>query len=317
MLHPLEKDMGTVRYGQEIRLVVPEYEVLVLELSEAAKEPVCCEVLPALDRVLPADNDGSCRFFADERIRQLLNMGKKYVTDKSIRAEAEYCRVFHRINDCWTRPDRLWAWVCLEPMDSPCGLSLLCNGRSVKLRREQLSHNQFSLDTLFFADITDSVRWNEENTLRLSSDTGPVRSAVVYLSYLKPQNEALPESGYVLPDTGRAAPRLDPAVRVLRAELNGDNIMRPGCSNVVTAEVNLPPEQLEGVYLTAPVSIGDTGFDLKCDMAMEYSGGKWVKAFQSDERIHLIIDDCRLSVWAVTKDGAESEALDVDFTWLL
>lgn len=314
MLHPLEQNLGATGYGQQIHLVVPEYEVLVLELSRREKDCPAPVTQPPLDRVLPAGGDGSFHFFADERIRALLERGQQYVSEKSIRAQDEYCQRFGRFNDCWTRPDRLWAWVCLEDYTGPSVLALRCNGQAVELKREILSHNDFRVDTLFFADITEAVRWGERNDLTLSPNPG---KAVIYLSYLKPGNEALPTSGMVMPRLHCAAPWLDPAVQVLSAKLNDDNIMYPNRENTVTAQINLPAEELEGVYLTAPISIGATGFDLKSDMAMTYLDGKWVKSFQSDERIHLIIDDCRLSLWAVTKDGRESPALDVDFTWLL
>ena len=111
----------------------------------------------------------------------------------------------------------------------------------------------------------------------------------------------------------------DDSIHVRSAKLNDSNIMFPEEENTIVARVQIPADELEGVYVSTPVSIGDTGADLKHDMALEYDeeDGLWKKTFRSGKRIHLIVDDDKLAVWAVTKDGRETPALHVPFTWIL
>ena len=66
-----------------------------------------------------------------------------------------------------------------------------------------------------------------------------------------------------------------------------------------------------------PISIGDTGFELKRDMALEYQNGCWQKTFKSGKRIHLIIDDQKISIWAVTKENTESRTFQLPVEWIL
>jgi hypothetical protein len=52
-------------------------------------------------------------------------------------------------------------------------------------------------------------------------------------------------------------------------------------------------------------------------MALEYRNGVWFKKFRSGKRIHLIIDDFKISVWAVTKDQKESRTYCLPIEWKL
>lgn len=101
------------------------------------------------------------------------------------------------------------------------------------------------------------------------------------------------------------------------ARVNDDNVIVPTAINTIFAELNIPREEVEGVYASVPISIGHTGEDLRCDMAFEYDSGIWKKSFPSEERISLIIDDCKVVVWAVSKKNTESGGYTIPIDWIL
>lgn len=165
----------------------------------------------------------------------------------------------------------------------------------------------------FFADITDFIKWDDKNEICLSDSN--IKN--VYLHYPRPQNEELPSKGNSIDLKDYSAPQLDKNISVVFAKLNSDNIVVPNCENTLIVKINLPFEETEGVYASVPISIGDTGNDLKRDMALEYQDGCWVKKFKSGKRIDLIIDDCKIAIWAVSKNKRESCSLKLPINWIL
>ena len=85
------------------------------------------------------------------------------------------------------------------------------------------------------------------------------------------------------------------------------------------ADVNLPYEDIEGVYCSNPINIDDSKMTLMTDGFLEYDFGKkvWIKRFYMGSRQFLIVDEQYLYVWAVTKDGRTSEARKVELHWKL
>ena len=113
------------------------------------------------------------------------------------------------------------------------------------------------------------------------------------------------------------APRLSGKIRILSARLNDDNVMRQNEENELTACVNLPPEDLEGVYASMPISIGETGDHLKHDMALEWKDGVWKCRFCSGSRLSLIVDDDKIVLWAVSRKQRESAGFRLPIQWEL
>jgi len=190
---------------------------------------------------------------------------------------------------------------------------IIINGKSVQWNQDYISHNELSVKGMIFADITDEIVWDQANQIDLIG----FKETTVYLHYPKLQNEQLPQFGEKYKKKDFYAPLLDEDIKVISAKINNNNVIVPESENVLSVDLNVPFESLEGVYASVPISIGDTGYELKRDMALEYKNGVWTKSFISGQRIHLIIDDLKISIWAVTKDKRESKTYYLPIEWML
>ncbi len=309
MIYPHRKALGNSAYGESIRAVIPAYECVVLEISKSERESINDCVLPALPRALTADSEHGYSFFAGNEIRKLLD--KFAVSEKAIAVQQAYSEKFNRVNSCWSRPDRLWLFVKATRAEDDCFIKV--NGKAVDWKQDFLAHNELNEKGMVFADITDEILWLKNNGIELHG----FDETAVYLSYPRCENEQIPPVAKECNKVKYYAPLLSDDVKILSAKVNKDNIIIPDTENTVEVQVNLPYDALEGVYASVPISIGETGYELKRDMALEYRNGVWFKKFRSGKRIHLIIDDCKLSVWAVTKDQKESRTYCLPIEWKL
>lgn len=309
MIYPHKNKIDSVNYGDSLKVVVPAYECIVMKASTGAGRAEADVVTMELPRVLHKNDDGKYTFFAYREIESLLH--KYIITGKEISVQKDYAEKFNRINSCWSRPDRLWLFVRAEnPLQSAY---LVVNGDKVKWAQDYLAHNELCVKGMVFADITDGIIWESDNKIELSG----FGETAVYIHYQKPQNEQLPQVGDKYEMKNSCTPQLTDKVQVLSARINDNNIIVPDAENELCVKVNVPFEDLEGVYASVPISIGDTGYDLKRDMALEYKNGVWTKSFKSGQRINLIVDDFKISIWAVTKDKRESKTYYLPIEWLL
>lgn len=307
MIYPYEYPDETIRYGTKKKYVIPAYECIIVQVSEDVKN-TRSETLMPMPRVLESD-DKRFTFIADKEMKSLIE--SICISDDAINVQEIYAERFNHINSCWSRPDRLWLWF--EAPQSSDSVSAMVNGKEVNCIRDYLPHNELCVYNMFFADITDFIKWDDKNEICLSDSN--IKN--VYLHYPRPQNEELPSKGNSIALKDYSAPQLDKNISVVFAKLNSDNIVVPNCENTLIVKINLPFEETEGVYASVPISIGDTGNDLKRDMALEYQDGCWVKKFKSGKRIDLIIDDCKIAIWAVSKNKRESCSLKLPINWIL
>lgn len=309
MLYPYVEEIPSHKYGENVNLVVPAYECIVLQASTQRNHMDADCTIPALPRVLEKNASGNYSFYADNRIKELL--GEYQLSEEEITVQETYAERFKRINSVWSRPDRLWLFVKSD--NASAESQILINGKRVLWRQDVISHNELNCKSMIFADITELVEWDKENKIEMLC----FDEEFLYLHYPKPQNEQLPEKGKKYLPKAFNAPVLDDEIEIISAKINEDNVIVPETENVLTAIVNIPYEELEGVYASVPISIGNTGHELRRDMALEYQDGKWMKVFKSGKRIDLIIDDNKISIWAVTKKNRESKTYHLSINWLL
>lgn len=310
IIYPYEKKGRAFGYGDTLKYVIPAYECIVIEVSEdeISSETVTLEALP---RVLNIDENGVCGFFADERIKALLNGYE--ISKAAVNAQDEYAARFNHINSCWSRPDRLWLWLDIDPNDGSKTVPVYFNGSRIDCTRDYIPFNEMCVYNMAFADVTDYAKWGKANEIKIIGKG--VRGA--YLHYPKPQNEELPKNGEKQKLRGVSAPRMDKDIQILSARINDKDIIEPESENTLSVKINIPFEETEGVYASVPISIGNTGINLKRDMALEYENGYWIKKFRSGNRLSLIIDDNKISVWAVSKNNTESETFRLPINWRL
>jgi len=315
MLYPQRENIATLGFGERFEMVVSEYAAVVLSVSKKINRLSPAAKTEALPRTLHFKN-GKYFFFAHKKIRDILDEYSDSVSEEAKEAERIYVDRYNRANDSWTRPDRLWLWVC-PCEDIPNSFGLKLNGKSVELKTELFSDTGFSVKNNLFADITDLVEWEIENTIELSGDITDAERVTLYLHYPRRENEKLPQASNSVNIRKNVSPIIDKSVNILLAELNSDGIVKQNAENEFRVSVDTPPELLEGVYMSFTSSIGNTGNDMRSDMALKYEDGVWKKRLYSGTRYDLIIDDCKAYFWAVTKDGRESATYKLPIVWEL
>ncbi len=308
MIYPYNENKGRYSFCEDIAVVVPEYEALVFKISVDGEDFKPDNLIEHLPRTLKL-NGNSCKFKADLRIKSILEESQKYVTDETKAIQQAYEKRFGRINNCFVRPDRLWIWIINDNEN----LKVTLNGTKIETKTDFLAHNELRVNNLVFADITDYIKWDKDNEIFIDG----VEDAFVYLHYPKNQTERLNNVGFDMVFNDCSAPIVDESVQITSACVNDDNIIYPNTENKIKAKVNIPYDELEGVYVSVPVSIGGTGYNLKRDMALDYKDGIWYKKFNSGPRMNLIIDDNKLCFWAVTRKNTESKTYKLPINWIL
>lgn len=307
MIYPYNENKGRYRFNENISLTVPEYGALVFKASDRSDiEP--CDTFDTLPRTLSFDGT-TYNFYGDKRIKYALIDSLKYVNECQLSVWKDYEKRFGRINNCYIRPDRLWLWIVSDSKN----IKVTLNGIVIKTKTDFIAHNELRVDNVIFADITDCVLWEKNNKIRIEGAENPF----VYLNYPKNDNERIADKGINLSLEKCSAPIVDDNVKIISALVNEDNIIYPNSDNEIKVIVNLPYDELEGVYASVPISIGGTGLNLKRDMALDYKDGIWYKCFNAGPRTNLIIDDCKICFWAVTKENTESKTFKLSINWIL
>jgi hypothetical protein len=330
----IEDDRGVFAEGEIVSAIVPAYEVLLLELAPSdprrpQKRTRTCFNERSLPRYLDdwRSPEGAAflfprheahedlilttRFFADPAIRNLLNQAiPSNLNDfepliPNWRAQ---CTLDHF---GWTRPDRLW--LVLPFVDAE-----LVDLQTISLNSQpaDLQCHRVPRKVIYYADITDLVVWSEDNDIRLRFTSLPENqflgpyldypadtersagsSTVLYNEPLDPDTPPRFSTG---PDDTRQAPTITDMAM-------DPPFLKQGQETIFSATVDLPPCELEGVYISGPVA----------DSAMTFNGTdeRWIFRFTPSRRFALIMDVDHYRVWAVARNGLVSLAKKIILSW--
>ena len=260
------------------------------------------------------------RFYADPAIRAIL----KAAEPKNLAEVAPLIEKWRNDrslphNFAWARPDRLWLVLPFADATRVREVSLRCNGVNVPA-------TCFSPGSriIYYADVTDAITWGNDNTLMLQFtgmqenqflgpylDYPPATSAIQATAdrqlllprvvYDRPIETVVPKSD------GPIKPARMQSPRVLTAKMEPAWL---GSDQEITfsATVDLPPEQLRAVYLSA----GWMGFDTP----LQYNGKTrcWTLRCVAPKRFPILDSDA-VYVWAVTKNGHFSEQRAIPVKW--
>ncbi|MBQ0105552.1 MAG: hypothetical protein KBT47_05910 [Armatimonadetes bacterium] len=292
LIYPYEEHIKeNMSFDEEISVVTEGYGIDIIRISEEKQSLNTTELSQPLPRFLKGD--GEYRFFADRKIKDIISAFD--ITEKEIKVGKEFNEKYKLTNYAWYRPDRLW--LCVFNTENTPQAEI--NGEKTDLIWEKYLSD---IKMTYYADITDYIHWEEENTISLSEPS------LVYLHYAKPENERKPDRGENIKNTYTVAPILDESVKITEADVNGNNIIYQEKDNILRCRVNLPYEELEGVYATSVNA---------SDRALEYRNGEWILEFPSPLRIHYILDENKFNIWAVTKDGRQSPIYPLKIDWVL
>ncbi|MBZ5516139.1 MAG: hypothetical protein LAN62_15080, partial [Acidobacteriia bacterium] len=226
----------------------------------------------------------------------------------------------------WARPDRLLLIVPFTDAERVRAVELQLNGADQHVRSYDVTGGLAAppRKIIYYADLTDAVKWGQANdlTLKISGLTanqflGP------YLDYPPaPKVSQLtthPGSArqpmvYDRPiqDPAKEPRRGDPVPVIVSAWMDPASV-REDQKAIFAATTNLPPEEIQAVYLSSIV-----GPDCWTDQELQYDpkASQWSLTVRFGERVRIILD-CPFSyVWAVAKNGQVSEAQKIPTKWL-
>jgi hypothetical protein len=225
-------------------------------------------------------------------------------------------------NFAWARPDRLWLVLPFADADRVREVHLRCNGKEVPVLCFSVSRARI----IYYSDMTDRLRWGEDNTLSLRLyRLGENQFLGPYFDYPAAElttqvTAAGPRSGSpvvfdrpVDPEMpgreGAKAGPSGPAPRVLHAAIDPPFLGGPR-EITLTATVDMPPEQLRGVYVSAGWlgSFWPMGYDAR---------SKTWRTVSYAPRRFPILDGDKAVFWAIGKDGQFGPSSTVPVKWLL
>ena len=226
----------------------------------------------------------------------------------------------------WARPDRLLLIVPFTDAEHVRAIELQLNGADQHVRSYDVTGGLAAppRKIIYYADLTEAVKWGQANnlTLKMSGLTanqflGPYLDypPAPKVSQLAAHPGSAPQA--VVYDRPVQAPPKepkpgDPVPVILSAWMDPVSV-REGQKVAFVATTNLPPDEIQAVYLSSIV-----GPDCWTDQELQYDPktSQWSLTMRFGERVRIILD-CPFSyVWAVAKNGQVSEARKIPMKWL-
>lgn len=288
------------------------------------------ESFPVPNNAAKKDVTVHASFYASGKIKTLLQEAKP----RNAVQEAEFINKLRielgRDNFAWATPHHLFLVIPFSDAAYVSTPKVLVNQIECKITSVKLTHYEKTRNLIHYIDITDLVHWEKQNDIRLTIDELPARQFLgAYLYYPPAPKTDVVQKAAEIPLPPIINTRLD----VITSEYTGKGGLIPIVNNAwldrpfieeyspftVCADINLEPDNLEGVYLEAQIGIDDTGQTLGSDEMMEYDCKQkiWKKTLHMGSRQYLIIDCKQIHIWAVAKDGTVSRDFPLNIEWKL
>ncbi|MBD5463549.1 MAG: hypothetical protein HDR24_10945 [Lachnospiraceae bacterium] len=307
-----------VQYGKKL---LPRYFYHWIDLSGNQVE---CPNRQALDKVMLSTD-----FVAHEEIRVLLEKARPANAEQVEELVPLLAKKLNRRNFAWAMPYRLFLVIPFSDAALVEGLRIWINGEELSYTHVTVGKGRTLIDYL---DITDVVKWGEKNKITIMATRLPEKHFLGAYLYYPPCSEtdfatipnylpdevSVQEPLYQISDLKPWYEKEGRRVMIDAAWIR-ESVIREMHDYTVCASVNLPPDELEGVYFSAQICIDQTYGTLDADDMMEYDSVQkvWKKVLHMGSRQLLIIDGEAIYVWAVTKDHYVSPAYKLKLEWQL
>lgn len=321
--------------GERVSFVIPAYEVVLLELAAADEKQSIgseCDLREHAGYPRCLDNwcmpDGKRFEFplhaAADRLELKMTFEiSKEVRDVLARAKPRNVAEFEPLvaqwrkdypdTFAWARPDRLWLSIPFTDADCVKTVTLVLNGRTVPVECHTATKR-----IMHFADVTDFIEWGKLNSVLLTIDAVAADQFLgPYLEYPRSAAEEAAPRVSSLPVVYDMPVDADMPLRVAAASSGRAPVvtsvrmdppyLQEGKETVFSAEVNLPQDQFEGVYISCPWN--------DCRMTWDEGEKRWIWKWTACGRTGLIMDVPKYTVWAVSKTGVVSNAGEVMLDW--
>lgn len=236
-----------------------------------------------------------------------------------------------RENYAWAEPHRLHLVLLFANPDHVKDPQVYLNNQPLKLSIVSASQDNILTKIVYFTDITDRVSWSEDNSLTIKLGAMDANSFLgarldypegcftEIVSPCDPLHIPLSNVPLGMPRTQIVAQPYSRMPVVENAWIV-DGIIQENHPYTLCASVNLPYDQLEGVYASAQISIdSQSGTSLRADQRLIYDpvANLWKRDMHPGSRRLLIIDGKDIHVWAISAKGEVSKPLCVAAEWKL
>ena len=221
----------------------------------------------------------------------------------------------------WARPDRLWWAVPFTDADDVREVTARCNGKELALQWFAPRDRPNGSRVIAYVDITEAVSFGASNKIEIRlKGLGANQFLGPFLDYPMAAEVEEFKSVAALPSTRVVYQRpVDPEmVKRVAAGNSGPRaiagaihppFIQAGRKHMFTADVNLPPDQLEHVW----ISVGSSGEAL---MTWNAHLRKWTYEWAAPPRATNILDADKAFVWAVSKGGIVGDSFPIPLRWM-
>ncbi len=272
-------------------------------------------------------------FYASSKLKAILESAKPKTADTEARLIAQLQAETGSHNFVWAQPHRLFLIVPFVDANQVGDVKLSIDGTPCEPACLTIPYEGYDTKVVYYVDITDIVRWEDHHRIQLEISSLPMNQflgAYLYYPPAPPTDEVAAVSDEchwpVISEKLYPVRELKPwyssdDIRVMvNSAWISEGVMEEFRSCTVCASVNLDPALLEGVYMSAQISIdGEANRTLLSDQKMVYDQAHkvWKRTVRMGSRELLIVDGPYLYVWAVTADGYVSPAYKVKVEWRL
>ena len=256
-------------------------------------------------------------FFLSSKVQTLL---QRYGTFDSVRREAEKSGDGSNMFYAWAQPDRLWLLLPFGEEEVPIQ-SIVVNGHPVKLQFQSSFAITCHKKSCVFADITDYVRFDQDNSLQILADRPFGRNVLgAYLVYPKGKDtndvSAAAKPATVQVPVEETGPYTHGGIQIQKAWLDKPEFEAYG---VITlrVKVNCLPQQVKRILCSCPITIdGFSQLTMNTDRCLQYDAQEdvWKVKFIISSRNMLIIDDPVIHIQALDMAGnADTKIIPIEW----
>ena len=286
---------------------------------------------PAVFRMEPGTHEVKTRFYAPGRMEELLKQAQVPDPEKHRQKIAQLRQMIP--HDCylWAQPYRLFLTIPFDDANKVTELSVSINGTLLNADSFRVQTYQQVTTMGWYLDITDYVQYDAINEVAVNlSASEAVWWMGPTLEY--PLDAPTEKLHPVAPLTreiqnGRPLSRQKPRRSNAASERN-PLILNAWASSAfasdedvtIFASVNLPEDELEGVYMAAQVNITQRGRG-SCfsdiPMTFDRQTGLYSHVIENGDRKQTILDAPELHFWCIDKNGSVSPTFHLPVQWKL
>jgi hypothetical protein len=269
----------------------------------------------------------SAGFYASEEMKHLLiRAGENLPEDYDRTADLLSSALKREFP--WARPNKIYLVISFADASKIDHIEVSINdGDFMTMESQKFTDASFQMTTVSvsFMELNEKIIWGAENKITLAVQS-KVKDHFLggYLLYPEPPATESVHAGASIPVLSHPLIYEKPVKKdgrdyKITAAWIKESLLEEYSSFHLWVSINRPPDEINGVYVSCPVSIDGFSVGMCRDRALEYDPADmlWKAEFKTGGRQLLIIDDEYLYVWFEDNGGFVSDTERVRLEWKL